>query len=303
MLEDQVPPLGSTRRKVDVVSKESESTGTRVPETAADLSRLSLNQVTTRRWGLREAAEGCVAAGVPIISPWRDKVAEIGLPEAARILRESGLRVHSLHIGGDFPGATEAERRASNEDNRRAIEEVVELGADNLTLRAGPAPDRDIDAARAMVERGVEQLIPHAEENGVKLAVEPFHPALIGRSVLVTLRQANDLLDRLGSPRVGVIIDAYHVWWDPELYAQIERAAGRIEGFHIDDWPVPNKDPLMSRAMMGDGVIELRRIRSAIDATGYSGPIEVELFNQTYWDMPGDEVLALMKDRYVGHVL
>jgi sugar phosphate isomerase/epimerase len=153
------------------------------------------------------------------------------------------------------------------------------------------------------VERGVEQLIPQAEESGVKLAVEPFHPALVDRSVLVTLRQANDLLDRLGSPRVGVIIDAYHVWWDPELYAQIERAAGRIEGFHIDDWPVPNKDPLMSRAMMGDGVIELRRIRSAIDATGYSGPIEVELFNQTYWDMPGDEVLALMKDRYVRHVL
>ena len=272
-------------------------------ELQTDLSRLSLNQVTTRRWGLRGAVEGCVAAGVPIISPWRDKVAEIGLKEAARLLRDSGLRVHSLHIGGDFPGATEAERRASLDDNRRAIDEVAELGADNLTLRAGPAPDRDIDAARAMVAGGVEQLIPHAEEAGVKLAVEPFHPALIDRSVLVTLRQANDLLDRLGSDQVGVIIDAYHVWWDPELYAQIERATGRIEGFHIDDWPVPNKDPLMSRAMMGDGAIELRRLRSAIDATGYAGPIEVELFNQAYWDMPGEDVLELMKHRYVEHVL
>lgn len=273
-------------------------------QTQNDVSRLSLNQITTRRWSLPEAVEGCLRAGVPAISPWRDKVAEIGLKEASRLLRGSGLRVHSLHIGGDFPAASEAERRASIEDNRRALEEAAELGADNLTLRAGPAPDRDIDAARVMVEKGVEELIPHAEQSGVKLAIEPFHPVFAAeRSVLVTLRQANDVLDRLDSPQVGVAVDAYHVWWDPDLYNQIARAAGRIVGFHIDDWPVPNKDPLMSRAMMGDGVIELRRIKSAIDEAGYAGPIEVEIFNPTYWDMPGEKVLELMKDRYVEHVL
>lgn len=269
-----------------------------------DLSRLSLNQVTTRRWSLPEAVEGCLRAGVPGISPWRDKVAEVGLKEAARLLRGSGLRVHSLHIGGDFPAASEAERRASIEDNRRALEEAAELGADNLTLRAGPAPDRDLDAARATVEQGIENLIPHAEQSGVKLAIEPFHPVFAAeRSVLVTLRQANDVLERLDSPQIGVAIDAYHVWWDPDLYAQISRAAGRIVGFHIDDWPVPNKDPLLSRAMMGDGVIELGRIRSAIDQAGYAGPIEVEIFNPAYWNMPGEEVIELMKDRYVKHVL
>lgn len=273
-------------------------------QTQNDVSRLSLNQITTRRWSLREAVEGCLVAGVPAISPWRDKVAEIGLPEAARLLRESGLRVHSLHIGGDFPAASEAERHARVEDNRRAIEEAAELGADNLTLRAGGTHDRDIGAARAMVEKGVEQLIPYAEEGGVKLALEPLHPAFAAeRSVLVTLRQANDMLDRLASPQVGVAIDAYHVWWDPELYDQISRAAGRIVGFHVDDWPVPNTDPLMSRAMMGDGVIELRRIKSAIDEAGYADSIEVEIFNPIYWDMPGKDVLTLMKDRYVEHVL
>jgi sugar phosphate isomerase/epimerase len=269
----------------------------------SDLSRLSLNQVTTRRWGLREAVEGCLRAEVPAIAPWRDKVAEVGLTEAAHILRESGLRVSSLHVGGDFPAASEAERRARIDDSRRAIEEAAELGAELLSLRAGPAPDRDIDAARAMVVKGIEQLIPDAQERGVKLVVEPLHPMFAAdRSVVVTLSQANDILDQLDSPQVGLVVDAYHVWWDPDLYDQIERAAGRIIGFHIDDWK-PNTLPHMSRVMMGDGVIELRRIRTAVDEAGYSGPIEVEIFNETYWNMPGDEVLELMKERYVEHVL
>src|SRR3712207_7903885 len=123
----------------------------------SDLTRLSLNQVTTRRWGLREAVEGCLRVEVPAIAPWRDKVAEVGLTEAAHILRESGLRVSSLHVGGDFPAASEAERRARIDDSRRAIEEAAELGAELLSLRAGPAPDRDIDAARAMVVKRSEE--------------------------------------------------------------------------------------------------------------------------------------------------
>ena len=269
----------------------------------SDFSRLSLNQVTTRRWSLREAVEGCLRADVPAIAPWRDKVAEVGLSEAARILGESGLRVSSLHVGGDFPAASEAERRARVDDSRRAIEEAAELGAELLSLRAGAAPDRDIDAARAMVMKGIEQLIPDAQERGVKLVVEPLHPMFAAdRSVVVTLSQANDILDRLDSAQVGLVVDAYHVWWDPDLYDQIERAAGRIIGFHIDDWK-PNTLPHMSRVMMGDGVIELRRIRTAVDEAGYSGPIEVEIFNETYWNMPGDEVLELMKERYLEHVL
>ena len=269
----------------------------------SDFSRLSLNQVTTRRWSLREAVEGCLQAGVPAIALWRDKVAEVGLAEAARIVRESGLRVSSLHVGGDFPAASEAERRARVDDSRRAIEEAAELGAEVLSLRAGPAPDRDIDAARAMVVEGIEQTIPDAEQSGVKLAVEPLHPMFAAdRSVVVTISQANDMLRRLDSPQVGLVVDAYHVWWDPDLYNQIDRAAGRIIGFHIDDWQA-NENPAASRVMMGDGVIELRRIKTAVEETGYAGPIEVEIFNQVIWEMPGKDVLEQMKERYVEHVL
>jgi sugar phosphate isomerase/epimerase len=252
---------------------------------------------------LREAVEGCLQAGVPAIALWRDKVAEVGLAEAAHIVRESRLRVTSLHVGGDFPAASEAERRARIDDSRRAIEEAAELGAEVLSLRAGPAPDRDIDAARAMVVEGIEQTIPDAEQSGVKLAVEPLHPMFAAdRSVVVTLSQANDMLRRLDSPQVGLVVDAYHVWWDPDLYNQIDRAAGRIIGFHIDDWQA-NENPAASRVMMGDGVIELRRIKTAVEETGYAGPIEVEIFNQVIWEMPGKDVLEQMKERYVEHVL
>ena len=269
----------------------------------SDFSRLSLNQVTTRRWSLREAVEGCLQAGVPAIALWRDKVAEVGLAEAAHIVRESRLRVTSLHVGGDFPAASEAERRARIDDSRRAIEEAAELGAEVLSLRAGPAPDRDIDAARAMVVEGIEQTIPDAEQSGVKLAVEPLHPMFAAdRSVVVTLSQANDMLRRLDSPQVGLVVDAYHVWWDPDVYNQIDWAAGRIIGFHIDDWQA-NENPAASRVMMGDGVIELRRIKTAVEETGYAGPIEVEIFNQVIWEMPGKDVLEQMKERYVEHVL
>ncbi len=268
-----------------------------------DLSRLSLNQYTTHAWDVREAIEGCARAGIPYIGVWRDKVAATGLRESARLVRDSELKVSSLCRGGMFPAATREEREERIEDNRRAIDEAAELGTDVLVLVCGSAPDRDISAARAMVEDGITRLIPYAEQHGVRLGIEPLHPAFASdRSVITSLGEANGIVSRLASPWVGVVIDCYHVWWDSELYAQVERSAGHILGFHVDDWPRENRDPLMSRAMMGDGVIELRRIRAAVEAAGYAGPIEVELFNQEIWGQPGDEVLELMKARYLAHV-
>jgi sugar phosphate isomerase/epimerase len=153
-----------------------------------------------------------------------------------------------------------------------------------------------------MVEEGISELAPYAAEVGVKLAIEPFHPVLMQeRSVIVTLAQALDIAERFEPDRVGVVVDAYHVWWDPDLYRQIVRASGRIFGFHANDWLSPKPDLLLSRAMMGDGPIEIRRIREVVDAAGYGGPIEVEIFNQDIWDAPGDEVLALTKERYLQH--
>lgn len=271
---------------------------------SGDLSRLSLNQATTRQWGVREAAEGCARAGIPWIGLWRDKVSETGLEESARIVREMGLKVSSLCRGGMFPAATERERLARLDDNRRAVDEAAALGAEVLVLVCGAAPDRDIGAARGNVLDGVEALAPYAGEAGVVLGVEPLHPAFAAdRSVVCTLGEATGIVRRVGSPGVGIVVDAYHVWWDPALYEEIRRAAGAIVGFHVDDWPRGGGDPLLSRGLMGDGVIELRRMRAAIDAADYEGPIEVEIFNEEVWATPGEEVLETVKRRYLEHVL
>jgi sugar phosphate isomerase/epimerase len=154
-----------------------------------------------------------------------------------------------------------------------------------------------------MVVDGIERLLPDAERLGVRLGVEALHPVYAGdRSVVVTLGQANSIAERFPPELVGVIVDAYHVWWDPEVYAQIQRAGDRVLGFHVSDWLVPSPDPLMGRGVMGDGVIELRRLRAAVEETGYDGPIEVEIFNQKVWDTPLDEMLPLLQQRFVEHV-
>ena len=268
-----------------------------------DPSRLSLNQKTTNNWGVREAAEGCARAGIGFIGLWRDKVAETGLSESARIVRDAGLRVSSLCRGGMFPAATAAGRRTSLDDNRRAVDEAVTLGTDVLVLVSGPPLDLDLDAARAMVEEGVHQLAPYAAQAGVRLGIEPFHPVLMmERSVIVTLAQALDIAVRFDPGRVGVVVDVYHVWWDPDLYRQIARASGRIFGFHANDWLSPKPDLLLSRGITGDGPIKIRRICEAVDEAGYTGPIEVEIFNQDTWNTPGDDTLALMKERYAACV-
>jgi sugar phosphate isomerase/epimerase len=268
-----------------------------------DLARLSLNQATTQYWSVREAAEGCVRAGIPAIGLWRHKVAETGLHESARIIRDTGLRVSSLCRGGWFPAASVAERQVRLDDNRRAIEEAAELGTDVLVLVCGPAPNRDIAAARVMVEDAIARLLPYATEQRIQLAIEPLHPMFAAdRSVIVTLAEANRLIERFTAKNLGVIVDAYHVWWDPDVYTQITRATDHILGFHISDWIVPPPDHLNGRGMMGDGVIELHRLRSAVDTTGYTGYIEVEIFNRSLWEKPGDELLALMCQRYLEYV-
>jgi sugar phosphate isomerase/epimerase len=267
---------------------------------ALDPSRLSLNQATTMNWPMADTIDSCVRAGVGWMGLWRHKVEELGVAETARRLRATGIRASSLCRGGFFPAAAASERRARIDDNLRALDEACELEAPVVVLVSGPAPDRDIDAARKMVEDGIVAVLPHAIERGVKLAIEPLHPMFAGdRSVVVTLGEANALCDRIGSPFVSVAVDVYHVWWDPCVYSEIDRGSGRIVGFHVSDWLVPPPDHVLGRGMMGDGVIQLRRLREAVEAAGYAGPIEVEIFNQKVWDTPADVVLALAKQRFV----
>lgn len=267
------------------------------------LENLSLNQITTEQLDLKEAVEACVRNKVPWISLWRHKIEEIGLKEAKNIIQSSGLKVSSLCRGGMFPQATAKERQEAIDDNKRAIEEAAELGTDVLVLVCGPGPDKDIEQARKWVEEGIEEIVPFAEQHGVKLGIEPLHPMYAAdRSVVVTLGQANQMAEKYTPEQVGVVVDVFHVWWDPDLYNQIERAKGRILGFHVSDWQVPITDTFKARHMMGDGVIEIRRIRKAVEQAGYFGPIEVEIMNEELWKQPGDDVLQLMKERYIEHV-
>ena len=273
------------------------------PDDAAplrDATRLSFNQATAERASLPDVIEACARHGVPGISIWRHKLAETGVERAARQLRDAGLWVSSVCRGGMFPASTAAERAARIDDNRRAIDDAATLGAEVLVLVCGAAPDRDIGAARAMVADGIAAIAPYALERGVRLGIEPLHPAFAAeRSCITTMREARLVSERFASVNVGVVVDVYHVWWDPERAEEIARLGDRIAGYHVNDWLVPVKNVLMNRGMMGDGVIELRRIRGEIERAGYMGPIEVEIFNESIWERPLDELVRLTKQRFV----
>jgi sugar phosphate isomerase/epimerase len=215
--------------------------------------------------------------------------------------------VTSLCRGGFFTAAEPSERADALADNRRAIDEAAALGAEVLVLVCGglPAGDRDLDGSRRRVADAVAALAPDAAAVGVRLAVEPLHPMFCSdRCVVSTLDQALGIAEAFPADRVGVVVDAYHVWWDPSVYAAIARAGERIASFQVCDWatPLPH-GVLLGRAMIGDGCIELRRLREAVDRAGYRGAIEVEIFNQRVWDASGDDVLALVAARYRQHVL
>jgi sugar phosphate isomerase/epimerase len=267
-----------------------------------DARLLSFNQATAERASLTDVIESCARHGVPAISVWRHKLAETGVEIAARLIRDAGLAVSSLCRGGMFPAATAAERIVRIEDNRRAIDEAATIGAEVLVLVCGAAPDRDISAAREMVTDGIAAIAPYAAERGVRLGIEPLHPAFASeRSCITTMREARLISERFEPANVGVVVDVYHVWWDPERAEEIGRLGNRIAGYHVNDWLVPVKNVLMNRGMMGDGVIELRRIRGEVERAGYRGPIEVEIFNESIWEMPLDDLVRLTKERFVAN--
>ncbi|MEA5455227.1 sugar phosphate isomerase/epimerase family protein [Sinomonas sp. JGH33] len=275
----------------------------------SDFSRLSLNSATTKRWTLREAVDGCVRAGIPAIGPWRDRVHEAGLEEAARMIRAAGLAVSSLCRGGFLTAADADGQAAALADNRKAILEAEALGTRDLYLVVGglPAGDRDVVAARARISDRLAELVPFAHEHGVRLLLEPLHPMYAAdRALVSTLGQALDLAAPFDAADVAVAVDTFHVWWDPALREQIARAGweGRLASYQVCDFNLPIAvDALLSRGMMGDGVIDFPTITSWVRDAGYAGPIEVEIFNQEIWDADGDKTLATMKERFTELVL
>jgi sugar phosphate isomerase/epimerase len=255
------------------------------------IDRLSFNQITSKHQNLRECVDACVRHKIGWIAPWRDRVQEAGLKESVQMIRDAGLRISSLCRGGYFPAASETQRREQIDDNLRALDEAAAIGAPVVVLVCGPAPDRDIDAARKMVAAGIGACVEHARGCGVQLGIEPLHPMFAAdRSVIVTLAEAIDLAAQFDSDTVGIVLDVFHVWWDYKLYEELGRAGG-IVGFHVSDWAVPLPGIVTGRSMMGAGVIELRRIREAVDAAGYNGPIEVEIMNEEIWNQPIDTTL------------
>jgi sugar phosphate isomerase/epimerase len=268
-----------------------------------DPGLLSLNTATVReKWSLREIIAGCARHRISGISPWRDQLAQTGAKEAARMIRDHGLRVTGLCRGGMFPAADRKGRRAAVDDNLRAIDDAAILEAACLVLVVGglPAGSKDLAGAREMVRDGIGEVLDHARSAGVPLAIEPMHPMYCAdRGCVNTLGQALDLCDQLGAG-LGVVVDVYHVWWDPALRAQIERAGDkRLLAYHICDWLMPTTDLLLDRGMMGDGVIDLPLVRTWMGEAGYRGFHEVEIFSvRNWWKRDPDEVLMLCRERH-----
>ena len=274
--------------------------------------KLSLNQATIKYADLATALRVTREAGIESIGLWREPVAAVGLAGAAAMVADSGLRVSSLCRGGFFTAADPARRRAALEDNRRAIEETATLAAAGapgsapvLVLVAGGLPDgdRDLPGARARAADAIAELVDDAAAAGVVLAIEPMHPIYAAdRGVISTLGQALDVAERF--PTVGVVVDTFHVWWDPQLAEQVRRAGPRIAAYQVCDWitPLP-ADALLARGMMGDGHIDFAAVTRLVGEAGYAGDIEVEIFNQSIWDAdPLDVALRTVKsfDRCVG---
>lgn len=264
---------------------------------------LSLNTKTTNSWTLKECVDAAARAGLGAIGPWRDRVQEAGVSESAKMMSDAGLRVSSLCRGGFLTGLTDD----GLDDNRRALDEAAELGAPELVMVMGGIPDRDLVGARQRVEDRLAQLVPYALERGVRIALEPLHPMFVAdRAVVSTLGQALSMAEPHPVAAVGVVVDTFHVWWDPELELQIRTAGerGRISSYQVCDWLVPMEaDPLLSRGMMGDGVIDFGTIGQWVRSAGYRGDVEVEIFNADVWATDGDRVIETMKQRFRDLVL
>ncbi|HEV3184233.1 MAG TPA: sugar phosphate isomerase/epimerase family protein [Xanthobacteraceae bacterium] len=269
-----------------------------------DLSRLSINQICVLpQWTLPQAIDGLKRHGVGAISVWREKLAEIGVADARKRLDDAGLAVSGLCFAGLVSSADRAEAAAALDDVRRALDEANGIGAPCVVFLSGGVDprDKDLAATRARVLDGLSQLTAPARAAGVAIAIEPLHPmACATRSVLTTLKLANDWCDALGAEDAfGIALDAYVTWWDPELPAQIARAGNRIRAFHVSDWLVDTQDLRVDRGMPGDGVIDLPAIRRMVEAAGYTGHVEIEILSaRNWWKLDPDEVVRTIVERY-----
>lgn len=266
-----------------------------------DLSRFALHSITTKPWNLETAVQKYQHAGVSGISIWKEAYESMGPRKAGMLARQAGLSVVSLVRGGFFVHPEREIRAQRIERTMQLIHDAADMGAPLIVLVCGADPSVRISEARKQVEEGLASILPAAEKEGIRLAIEPLHPMYAGdRSVITTMREALDLCDRLKSPELGVAVDVYHVWWDPELEAQIERAgnSGKLFAFHVCDWKTPLEDMLEDRGLMGEGCIDIPSIRRALERSGFYGFAEVEIFSKKYWAMDQDRWLAMVAEAW-----
>jgi sugar phosphate isomerase/epimerase len=319
------PPGQGARGPLGTYQRSQGTTGITNADQPAGIGveRLSLNQATVKHLDLRQAAALCARHGISAIGLWRDRVAEVGLTQAAAMVRAAGLHVSSLCRGGFFTHADPDARRAALADNRAAIVEAAELGADTLVLvcgglvgsggtggrgaadggavGGGVAPGgRDLGLARRMVADAIGELVPDAQRLGVRLGIEALHPMFCAdRCVISSLGEAVDLALTFPADAVGVVVDTYHVWWDARLASEIARAGSRIVSYQVCDWVLPlPQDTLLGRGHLGDGVIDFGPISASVAAAGYQGYVEVEIFNSGVWDAPPDQTAATVLERF-----
>jgi len=270
----------------------------------ADFSKLCIHSITTKPWPIEEAIINYSRQDIKCITVWRQALEERSPRQIGKTIRENGLEIVSLCRGGFFPSSEETKRAAAIDDNYRAIDEASELGAPLLVLVCGADPNQSLAISRNQIQDGIETILHRAEDHNIKLAVEPLHPMYADdRSAINTLGQANDLCQIINSPFLGVAIDVYHVWWDPNLAQEIERCGEmkKIFAFHISDWKTPTTHLLFDRGLMGEGCIPIREIREWIEEAGFEGFNEVEIFSNIYWNMDQAKFLEQIKIAYLKH--
>jgi len=272
--------------------------------TLKDLSKLCIHTITTKPWSLEQAIEKYSKKGIKGISVWRQWLEEKGPVASGKLLREAGLDVVSLVRGGFFPGRSAEERQKAVDENKKAIDEAAAIGAPAVVLVCGALPGQPLTESRKQITEGIASILNHAANASVKLSIEPLHPMYADeRSAVNTVKQANDICDILNSPLVGVAVDVYHVWWDPELHREIKRCgeSGYLFAFHICDWMTPTKDLLNDRGLMGEGCINIKGIRGWVEEAGFTGYNEVEIFSNRWWEKDQDEFLEAIVNGYLQH--
>jgi len=269
-----------------------------------DLSRLCIHTITTKYWQIEGAAKNFSEVGVKGITVWRDSLVGRNIKQTGKMLRDHDLTIVSLCRGGFFPAKDLTKRKLMIDDNRKAIDEAVELETSMIVLVCGADPSQPLEESRKQIRDGIAAILPEATAAGVKLAIEPLHPMYADtRSAINTLAQANDMAEALNSPSVGVAVDVYHLWWDPFLEKEIKRcgANGNLMAFHICDWKVPTSDLLLDRGLMGEGCIPIKQIRSWVEAAGFTGFNEVEIFSTAYWIENQEDFLKKIISAYKEH--